>query len=156
MNLKPRRSEEPEINLISLIDVVLMLVVFFMLSSTFVVEGRVRIHLPEAASVPQLRQPNGSIVITVTQSGSYRVNEREVINASADALRAAVQRVSGANRKQAVMIRADARATHQAVITAMDVLGRLGYGEIQIATMHNDAAVSGAVPTTPAPASPAP
>lgn len=138
MNLKPRRSEEPEINLISLIDVVLMLVVFFMLSSTFAVEGKLRVRLPEASSVPASRQPDGRIVVTVTQAGSYRVNEREVINGSAEALRAAIQSVSGAGRNQIVTVRADARSTHQAVITAMDVLGRLGFSEIQIATVHSE------------------
>lgn len=143
MNLRPRRLEEPEINLISLIDVVLMLVIFFMLSSTFVVEGRVRVRLPEASSVPASREPAGKIIVTVSENGSYRVNDREVINASAEALRAAVEQIAGTDRKQSVMVRADARSTHQAVITAMDVLGRLGYGEIQIATIH-DEPVSGA------------
>lgn len=142
MNLRPRRVEDPEINLISLIDVLLVLVVFLLLSTTFVVEGRVRIRLPEASSVPTSRLPNDMLVVTVSQAGSYRVNEREVINASADALRAAVQRVSTADRSRPVMVRADARATHQAVITAMDVLGRLGYGEIQIATVNNEPGAS--------------
>jgi biopolymer transport protein ExbD len=146
MNLRPRRVEDPEINLISLIDVLLVLVVFLLLSTTFVVEGRVRIHLPEASSVPISHAPNNPITITVSQAGSYRVNDREVINASADALRAAVERVGRSERKQAVMIRADARATHQAVITAMDVLGQLGYAEIQIATVHS----AGAAPTAAA------
>ena len=60
MNLKPRRAEEPEINLVSLIDVVLMLVVFFMLSSQFIDEGRVRIHLPQATGAPGAKQQTPS------------------------------------------------------------------------------------------------
>ena len=84
MNLRPRRGvEEPEINLISLIDVVLMMVIFFMVSSTFVDENRLRIRLPEASSAPVARSEKERITVTVTQGGGYRVNDRELVNASA-------------------------------------------------------------------------
>jgi biopolymer transport protein ExbD len=135
MNLKPRRMEEPEINVVSLIDVVLLLVVFFMLSSTFLDEGRVRIHLPHAGDVPVARPKHETLVVAVTQSGGYRVNEHELINSSPETLRAALLKEAGADRTEPVTIRADARATHQAVITAMDVLGRIGFVEINIATV---------------------
>jgi biopolymer transport protein ExbD len=137
MNLKPRRAEEPEVNLVSLIDVVLMLVVFFMLSSTFVEEGRLRVKLPEASIAPVVRRQGDPIVVTVTQGGGYRVNDRELINSSAATLRTALTRVSGADRTSPVVLRADARATHQAVVTAMDVLGRLGFREIDVATINS-------------------
>ena len=140
MNLKPRTREEPEINLVSLIDVVLMLVVFFMLSSTFLEEGRVRIRLPEASSVPVSLPKVDPIVVTVTQQGRYRVNDRELINSSAETLRAALVKEAGSDRSARVTIRADARATHQSVITAMDVLGRLGFSEISIATVKEGTA----------------
>ncbi|MFO7277772.1 MAG: biopolymer transporter ExbD [Pseudomonadota bacterium] len=140
MNLKPRRSEEPEINLTPLIDVVLLLVVFFMLSSTFIEEGRVRVRLPEASSVPVERPKSEPLVVTVTQEGSYRVNDRELINNSPDTLRAALIREAGDDRSMRVSVRADARATHQSVITAMDVLGRLGFAEISIATVKESPA----------------
>ena len=87
MNLKPRRHEEPEINVVSLIDVVLLLVVFFMLSSRFTDEGRLRVHLPQASAVPPATSKSEPLVVTVTQQGTYRVNERELINSSADTLR---------------------------------------------------------------------
>lgn len=136
MNLRPRVREEPEINLVSLIDVVLMLVVFFMLSSTFLDEGRVRIKLPEASSAPTDRAKNDVLVVTITEQGGYRLNERELINSSPDTLRAALVKEAGEDRSARVTIRADARATHQAVVTAMDVLARLGFAEIQIATVQ--------------------
>ncbi|HKZ73658.1 MAG TPA: biopolymer transporter ExbD [Steroidobacteraceae bacterium] len=136
MNLKPRQREEPEINLVSLIDVVLMLVVFFMLSSTFLNEGRVRIRLPEASSTPVERPEVDSLVVTVTQAGGYRLNERELVNSSADTLRAALVKEAGTDRSARVTLRADARATHQSVVTAMDVLARLGFAEVQIATVQ--------------------
>jgi biopolymer transport protein ExbD len=143
MNLKPRRSEEPEVNLVSLIDVVLMLVVFFMLSSTFIDETSLRIRLPEIST--RADPPSGeSLVVTVTESGGYRLNGRDLINASAETLRAALVRVAGEDRSSTVTIRADARASHQAVVTALDVAGRLGFTDVDIAT----------VPATPAPAQP--
>ncbi len=140
MNLKPRRPEEPEINVVSLIDVVLLLVVFFMLSSRFTDEGRLRVHLPQASAVPLQKAGSEPLVVTVTQQGGYRVNERELINSSPDTLRAALLKETGTNRANKVTIRADARATHQSVITAMDVLGRLGFAEINIATVKDEPA----------------
>ena len=139
MKLYQRRQEDPEINLISLIDVVLMLVIFFMLSSQFVNEGRVRIRLPQASTVPSQKPDTGALVVTITQQGSYRVNERELINSSPETLRAALIKVTGQDRSARVTVRADARATHQAVITAMDVLGRLGFAEINVATVKDEA-----------------
>jgi biopolymer transport protein ExbD len=139
MKLNPRRLEEPEVNLTSLIDVVLLLVVFFMLSSTFVDEARLKVQLPEASLAPAHRAPDEPLVVTVSQTGGFRVNERELINASPDTLRKAIQEVAGADRQRAVTVRADARATHQAVVTAMDVLGRLGFSRVNIATVaEND------------------
>jgi biopolymer transport protein ExbD len=135
MNLKPRRSEEPEINVTSLIDVVLLLVVFFMLSSTFSAEGRLRIRLPSASSVPVQQQHAEALVVTVPPSGAYFVNGRELVDASPDTLRAAILKVAGSERGVAT-IRADGRATHQAVVTAMDVLGRLGFTQMNVATVN--------------------
>jgi biopolymer transport protein ExbD len=135
MNLKPRRHEEPEINVVSLIDVVLLLVVFFMLSSRFTDEGRLRVHLPTAKAVPSEAPHGEPLVVAVTQEGSYRVNDRDLINSSPETLRAALVKEAGTNRAIRVTIRADARATHQSVITAMDVLGRLGFEDLNIATV---------------------
>ena len=137
MNLKPRRNEEPEINVTSLIDVVLLLVVFFMLSSNFTAEGRLRIRLPQASSVPTGQRGSEPLVVTVAASGTYLVNGRELINSSADTLRAAVVKLAGATaRTVPVTIRADGRASHQAVVTAMDVLGRLGFTQMNLATVQ--------------------
>ena len=140
MNLKPRRHEEPEINVVSLIDVVLLLVVFFILSSRFSDEGRLRVHLPQASAVPTQKVNGEPLVVSVTQQGSYLVNQRELINSSPETLRAALLKEAGGNRGVRVTLRADARATHQSVITAMDVLGRLGFAEVNIATVKEEPA----------------
>ena len=141
MNLKPRRHEEPEINVVSLIDVVLLLVVFFILSSKFTDEGRLRVHLPQASAVPLEKQAGAEpLVVSVTQQGGSLVNQRELINSSPETLRSALIREAGSNRGMRVILRADARATHQSVITAMDVLGRLGFAEVSIATVRDEPA----------------
>lgn len=138
MNLRPRRTEDPEINLISLIDILLLLVIFFMLSSTFVDEGRMRIDLPSASETPQQGGESERIVVTITQAGGYRVNERELINSSRETLQRAVAEVAGQSRTSRVVLRADGRATHQSVVTAMDVLGRMGFAQLDIATIPPD------------------
>ncbi len=139
MKLKEARREDPEISLISLIDVVLMLVIFFMLSSTFIDEGRMKVQLPAAVESPR-PGPAERIVVTVTEQGSYRVNERDLANSSRDTLRRAVAETAGESRDAHVVLRADARATHQSVVTAMDVLGRMGFAQLDIATIQADPA----------------
>lgn len=163
MKFTLRRPEDPEINLISLIDVVLMMVIFFMVSSTFVEENRMRIRLPEASAAPLARGEKQPIVVTVTQGGSYRVNDRELVNASAETLRAAILRLASADRSEVVTVRADGRAMHQSVVTAMDVIGRLGFREVNIATVTAPPAAgasrpagAGAGPSAGAPAGTAP
>ena len=139
MNLRPRHREDPEINLISLIDILLVLLVFFMVSSTFQQEGRVNVRLPQANETPVPPSSQQPLTITVTAEGSYRVNERSLINTSPDTLRAALLKEAGSNRGP-ITIRADARTTHQAVVTAMDVAGRLGFAQLNIATIQPEAA----------------
>ncbi len=136
MMLKPRVREEPEIQMIPLVDVILLLLIFFMVSSTFSFEGRVKVQLPQASAVPVTPGVSDPIVVTVTAQGAYRVNERGLINNSPDTLRAAVLKVAGTSRRVPVTIRADAKATHQSVVTAMDVVGHLGFSQINIATVN--------------------
>jgi biopolymer transport protein ExbD len=138
VNLRQQgRREDPEINLINFIDVLLVLLIFFMVSTTFNQEGRVKVQLLQASAIPQQRGAHEPLVITVTAEGGYRVNERPLINASPDTLRAALLKEAGSDRGP-LTIRADARSTHQAVVTAMDVAGRLGFAQLNIATVHQD------------------
>jgi biopolymer transport protein ExbD len=138
MNLNPQsgQSEEPELNLTSLIDVVLLLLIFFMVSTTFVDESRIEIKLPQASTQAPAETHHEPIEITVTAAGEYRVNGKELLNNSPAALSAAVSKVAGESRQQPITIRADARTTHQSVITAMDVVGRLGFRAVNMATVN--------------------
>ena len=135
MNLQTRSREEPEINLTSLIDVVLLLLVFFMVSTSFVREAEISLRLPEASSDAPPRDEVETLEISVTQTGSYLVNTRPLVNSESVTLRKAIIKLVGEQRDLPVIIRADAQATHQAVVTAMDVAGRLGFVEVSIATV---------------------
>jgi len=135
MRLQSRSREEPEINVISLVDVLLVLVLFFMVSTSFLRETEISLQLPEATTEKNVEVPREALEITVTKAGSYLVNGRELVNNERRTLRAAIERLIGAKRDIPVFIRADAAATHQAVITAMDVAGQLGFVKINIATV---------------------
>ena len=137
MNLRPRQREDPEINLINMIDVLLVLLIFFMVSTTFSPEGRVKVQLPQSSDTPVPRGQREPLVMTITAEGDYRVNERTLINSSPATLRAALMKEAGDDRGP-ITIRADARTTHQAVVTAMDVAGHLGFAQLNIATVHED------------------
>ncbi len=138
MKLQAKRAEEVELNLISLVDVVLLLVIFFMLSTTFVQDSHLRVALPEAgtATHERLAQP---YVITVSAQGSYRVNDRALVNNERATLSAALRQVAGKSRSGPVTIRADARSSHQSVVTAMDVAARQGFTQVNIATVSQPA-----------------
>jgi biopolymer transport protein ExbD len=135
MKLQSRSREEPEINVISLVDVLLVLVLFFMVSTSFLRETDIALHLPEATADSSADAPSDALEITVTRDGSYLVNGRELVNSERGTLRKAIERVIGEKRGMPVFIRADAAATHQAVITAMDVAGQLGFVDVNIATV---------------------
>lgn len=135
MNLQTQRREDPDVNLTSLIDVVLLLLVFFMVSTSFVKEAVLKVDLPEASERPLVAELEEKLEITLGVGGEVRVNDRELINSRPDTLRAAITKTVGDNREIQVVLRADANATHQSVVTAMDVLGRMGFARLSIATV---------------------
>lgn len=134
MNLSTRPREEPEINLTSLIDVVLLLLVFFMVSTSFIKATEIRLQLPQAEALPRV-EPPAEIEIMVSAAGDYFVDGQELVNRRPETLQRALEQVAGESRELPVTIRADGRASHQSVVTAMDVVGRLGFSRILIATV---------------------
>jgi len=139
MNLSSRRREEPEINLTSLIDVVLLLLVFFMITTSFVRESKIGIRLPEAASEGVIEATSQPMIVSVTAQGTYLVNGRLLIDSRPTTLESAIRKLESNDKARVITISADAEATHQSVVTAMDVAGRLGYVEINIATARQTA-----------------
>lgn len=135
MKLQNRSRDEPEINVISLVDVLLVLVLFLMVSTTFMRETKISLQLPQAAVEVAAAAPSDKLEIMITQAGSYLVNGRELVNNERRTLRAAIERLTGERRDLPVFIRADAAATHQSVVTAMDVAGQLGFVKLNIATV---------------------
>ncbi|MCH7895032.1 MAG: biopolymer transporter ExbD [Proteobacteria bacterium] len=136
MNLRRQLRDEPEVNLTSLIDVVLLLLVFFMVSTSFVRQAQLKVRLPEASSAVEPARMIPLLEIIITADGDYWVNDQQLINNDPKTLRMALARVAGKDRALPVTIRADARSTHQDVITAMDVVARLGFSQVNIATSN--------------------
>ena len=137
MRLSLRQRTQPEVNLTSLIDVVLLLLIFFMVSTSFVKQSQITIRLPEAESTAIVEEVPQQIDIMITATGTYLVNGRELINNRAETVRNALQKISGGNNNLPLTISADANAKHQDVVTAMDVAGRLGFSQISIATVND-------------------
>jgi biopolymer transport protein ExbD len=137
MNLSVRPRAEPEVNLTSLIDVVLLLLIFFMVSTSFVKQSQITIRLPEADSTAIVEEVPEQIDIMITEQGTYLINGRELINSRPETIRNALQKISGGNTNLPLTISADANARHQHVVTAMDVAGKLGFVKINIATVND-------------------
>jgi len=137
VKLGKQSRPEPDVNLTPLIDVVFLLLIFFMVSTSFVKQSQITIRLPEAESTAIVEEPPEQIDIMITEQGTYLVNGRELINNRPETIRNALQRVSVGNTNLPLTISADANARHQHVVTAMDVAGRLGFVRISIATVDD-------------------
>lgn len=139
MKLSLRPRTQPEVNLTSLIDVVFLLLIFFMVSTSFVKQSQISIRLPESDTATLAEQPPEKIDVMITETGTFLVNGRELINNRAETIRNALRNVSGGDSSLPLTISADANAKHQYVVTAMDVAGRLGFTQINIATVNDPA-----------------
>jgi len=133
--LKFRRQQRDEvgINLTPLIDVVFLLLIFFMVSTTFTRETHLSIDLPEAQGQPAEEQEK-QIEILVDESGSYRVNGAELVDNRMRTLQAAIYKESTGDTTLPMIITADAQAEHQYVVQAMDAAGQMGFVHLSITT----------------------
>jgi biopolymer transport protein ExbD len=137
MKLSVRPKAEPDVNLTSLIDVVLLLLIFFMVSTTFVKQSEISIRLPEADTSARAEQTPEQVDIMITEQGTFLINGRELINGRPETIRNGLQKVTGGDTSLPLTISADANARHQDVVTAMDVAGKLGFVRISIATVDD-------------------
>ena len=133
MNLRPKKEEQPDVNLTPLIDVVFLMLIFFMVSTTFQKESVVKIDLPKA-STQEDPVKEDIVEVTVNAAGEYYINRVRVLNREAKTLKAAILKHAGTNFNRPFIIRADAKAPHQSVVTVMDVAGQLGYSRLSIPT----------------------
>jgi biopolymer transport protein ExbD len=147
MKLRPHRREDPEINLVPMIDVVLVLLIFFMVATSLKPETTLDIRLPEASGQP-MPTDQTQLTVEVDANGRYAVNGAGLANADASTLKAALQ-TAAAGRNLPLILRADGRTPHQAVVTVLEVAGELGLKQLAIAA--RDAPES--APPTPNPSS---
>ena len=134
MQLRVSSTEDPEISLTSLIDVVFLLLIFFMVSTTFEHQAVLKVDLPEASNVsPPEDQPN-SFELVIDQNGLFYLNDRQLVDGKPATLRAAFNEAAGENRNIPIILRADAETPHHFVVTAMDVTAQLGFTRLSIAT----------------------
>ena len=131
---KGRLREEPEINLIPMIDVLLVILIFLMITTTYSKFAGLEINLPTADAQAQKQEPN-EINVTITATGALTVNKRAVSSAGVDAIAAALRAEAGdGTRDPVVVINADAKATHQSVVDVMQAAQVAGYPHISFAT----------------------
>jgi biopolymer transport protein ExbD len=133
VRLGATRQDDFEINVISLIDVLLTLLMFFVMTTTFVQHSAMKVSLPEASENATETQRD-ALVILIDSNSHFFVDNNEVLNPALDTLKEAIARIGGENRDRQVILRADAMTPHQAVVTAMDALGQLGFVHLSIAT----------------------
>ena len=133
MKFSGRVRQEVEVNLTPLIDVVFLLLIFFMVSTTFTKETHLSIDLPEASS-QSIRAKDLQIEILISQEGGFWVNGVALINRKQRTLRSAIDKVSKGDIAIPMVITADSASPHQSVVTAMDVADQLGFSRLSITT----------------------
>ena len=133
MNFRQTRSEEPEINLIPFIDVLLVVLIFLMLSTTYSKFTELKITLPTANADAQQDYPK-EVLVAVSSEGRYAVNGKGLPQNTLEALNLAMREASGGNREAVVIVNADATARHQAVITVLDAARQAGLPKITFAS----------------------
>lgn len=136
MKFARRTRAEVEVNLTPLIDVVFLLLIFFMVSTTFTKDTQLSIDLPEADGQPT-RVADKVIEITVTRTGAYAVNGNALVNNELDTLKRAIEETSGGDTALPMVITADSATPHQSVVTAMDAAGQLGFIHLSITTRNS-------------------
>jgi len=136
MNFRPRSKDEPEINLIPFIDVLLVVLIFLMLSTTYSKFTELQLKLPVADTDTQRDYPK-EIIVTVSSDGDYSVNRSAVAGRSLETLSAALSEGAKAGKESVVIISADASAKHQAVVTVMEAARRAGLNQITFATQSS-------------------
>jgi biopolymer transport protein ExbD len=139
MKLGLRAKAEPEVNMTSLIDVVFLLLIFFMVSTSFVKQSQITIRLPAADSSAIVQEAPLQLDLMITEQGTFLLNGRELVNSRPETIRNALLKVSGGDTSLPLTISADANTRHQFVVTAMDVAGRMGFVKISIATVNDPA-----------------
>ena len=139
MNLRPgyKKDEGVDVNLTPLIDVVFLLLIFFMVSSTFDRHAKLKVQLPQANAQTQQKVDN-PVVLSIDAKGKYYIDDRQVVNEQMDTLKRALAKTVGERTNVTLLLRADGRAAHQSVVRAMDAAAQLGLTKLSIATVESN------------------
>ncbi len=138
MRLQHHSTEEPTVDLTSLIDVVFLLLIFFMVSTTFERQALLKVDLPEASVVEDRTELPDTLELVIDSSGRMYLNDRQLVNSEERTLRAAIEEAVGEDRSIPLVLRADRLTPHHHVVTAMDVAAQLGFSNLSIATDRSD------------------
>jgi biopolymer transport protein ExbD len=138
MDLRPgyKKDEGVEVNLTPLIDVVFLLLIFFMVSSTFDRHAKLKVQLPQA-DAQALQQVDDPIVLSIDSKGKYYIDDLQVVNEQLETLKLALKKTVGERINVTLLLRADGRTEHQSVVRAMDAAAQLGLTKLSIATVEN-------------------
>jgi len=139
LNLRRSRSDEPDVNLTPLIDVVFILLLFFMVSTTFQRESEINIELPEASAEP-VEERQEMLELVIDAQGHYFIDEQQVVNTELETLKQAIQGFLGERSEIPVVIRADRLTPYEAVVRAMDATAQLGLLQMSLATSQPESA----------------
>ena len=131
MNFQKKQKEDFDLNLTPLIDVVFLLLIFFMVTTTFEKETQLKIELPQASG--DQKQVKKMLEISIDAKGRFFVNEHEVVNSGLETIKKAIKQAAGDNKEPLLLINADGQATHQAVVTVLDAASQLGFVNITFA-----------------------
>lgn len=137
MKFKRQTGKEVAVDLTPLIDVVFLLLIFFMVSTTFTKESHLEITLPESSG-EAAKSTATEIEVVVNAKGEYMVNDRPLVNNQEETLRKAVEQLSKGNNKMPFIITADAKSAHEHVVRVMDVAGKLGFVQLSITTQRTN------------------
>jgi len=136
--MQHRTKEEPNVDMTSLIDVVFLLLLFFMVSTTFERQALMKVELPEASAVEDRAEIPEGLELVIDGEGRMYLNDQRLIDSEPRTIRAAMQQEAGENRDLPLILRADRQTPHHYVVTAMDVAAQLGFRNLSIATDRAD------------------
>lgn len=138
MNLRPNREQESlDVNITPLIDVVFLLLIFFMVSTTFDRSAQLKVQLPESSAKVEQATAD-KLILIIDAKGQYYINDKQLINTTKKTLKQALIKTIEGNMEIAIILKADAKTPHQAVVSAMDAVAQIGLTRLSIATMESN------------------
>lgn len=141
MRLQHHSKEDPTVDLTSLIDVVFLLLIFFMVSTTFERESILKVDLPEANAVEEREELPDTLELVIDGEGRMFLNDQRLLDSNANTIRAAMEQLAGERRDVPLILRADRLTPHHFVVTAMDVAAQMGFVNLSIATDRSTGSV---------------